>query len=188
MIDYDVDDGSDGNQNGQEIDAGPDGEAQIKAPRIARNPKEPTSRERELHEVLHLPLRSWCKHCMMGRGKDSYHMRLGDSGDSVPRIGMDYMFLTERGITTKADEVTGECMTLLVLKDFFHKSIWVYPVEGKGVAKSEWVSGMIQTDMATCGMDNSMIVVKTDQEPAIREVQRELAIKRRASGSTGHSH
>ena len=112
-------------------------------------------------------------------------MRLGDSVDSVPRIGMDYMFLTERGITTKADEVTGECMTLLVLKDFFHKSIWVYPVEGKGVAKSEWVSGMIQTDMATCGMDNSMIVVKTDQEPAIREVQRELADKRRAAGALG---
>ena len=35
-------------------------EDQAVAPRIARSPKEPTSLERTLHEVTHLPLRDWC--------------------------------------------------------------------------------------------------------------------------------
>ena len=165
---------------------GPEGEVQTSKPRIARSPSEPTSRDRELHEVLHIPLRSWCKHCMMGRGKDCYHMRLdGKSEADFPRIGMDYMFLTDRGVTSKSEDVIGECMTLLVVKDFLHKSIWVYPAEGKGVVKSEWISYMLHDDMATCGMDNSMIVVKSDQEPAIKEMQAELAKRRREAGATG---
>ena len=51
--------------------------------------------------------------------------------------------------------------------------------------KSEWISYMLHDDMATCGMDNSMIVVKSDQEPAIKEMQAELAKRRREAGATG---
>ena len=75
---------------------GPEGEVQTSKPRIARSPSEPTSRDRDFHEVLHIPLRSWCKHCIMGRGKDCYHMRLDEKSEAdFPRIGMDYMFLTD---------------------------------------------------------------------------------------------
>ena len=31
-------------------------------PRIARSPREPTSQERLIHEVTHIPMRTWCKH------------------------------------------------------------------------------------------------------------------------------
>ena len=33
------------------------------------DPKEPTSEERKVHELTHLPFRSWCRHCIRGRGK-----------------------------------------------------------------------------------------------------------------------
>ena len=44
---------------------------------------------------------------------------------------------------------------------------------------AEWLPGMIRADMSTCGMDNIMITVKTDQEPAIEELQEEIARQRR---------
>ena len=40
-------------------------EAQVK-PKIARDPGQPTARDREIHEVTHIPPRSWCDHCMQG--------------------------------------------------------------------------------------------------------------------------
>ena len=68
-------------------------EDQALPPRVARSPREPTSAERILHEATHLPLRTWCRHCIMGRSKDSHHVTLGEARD-VPRIGMDYMFVS----------------------------------------------------------------------------------------------
>ena len=154
-------------------------------PRIARSPREPTSQERLVHEVTHIPMRTWCKHCMKGRSRDSRHVRLPDAQE-VPRVGMDYMRVSETGVTSKLDEAAGEMgMTMLVMKDFWHKSIWVYPVEGKGVTKADWLAAMIKDDLATCGLDNCMIVVKSDQEPAIRELQEEIARQRRIDGAVG---
>jgi hypothetical protein len=67
---------------------------------------------------------------------------------------------------------------MLVVKDFMHKSVWVYPVEGKGAT-------MLRADMSTCGMDSSMLIVKSDQEPAIKEFQEEIARQRRQGGAVG---
>ena len=112
---------------------------------------------------------------MMGRSKDAYHVQLAEV-DNVPRIGMDYMRVSEHGVNSTVERAAGDIgITMLVVKDFLHKSVWVYPVEGEGVTMVEWLSGMIRADMSTCGMDNSMIIVKTDQEPAIKELQEEIA-------------
>ena len=57
---------------------------------------------------------------------------------------MDYMLLTEYRIAKSIDEAEDlvkkggglqrPCMTVMVLKDFRSKSVWAYPVEGKGEA------------------------------------------------------
>lgn len=173
------------NGDGEHADIEVDLEDQAAAPRIARSPKEPTSLERTLHEVTHLPLRSWCRFCMMGRSKDAYHARLAEV-DDVPRIGMDYMRVSEHGVNSTVEGAAGDVgITMLVVRDFMHKSVWVYPVEGKGVTMAEWLPGMIRADMSTCGMDNSMLIVKSDQEPAIKELQEEIARQRRQEGSVG---
>ena len=44
---------------------------------------------------------------------------------------------------------------------------------------------MMRGDLATYGMDNSMIIVKTDQEPAIKDLQEETARQRRQAGDAG---
>ena len=51
----------------------------------------------------------------------------------------DYMNISDHGVTNKADEVpenAGEVITMLVLKDAWHNSIWVYPIEDKQQNKS----------------------------------------------------
>ena len=58
------------------------------------------------------------------------------------------MSLTERGVTRRASEADawskdGECVTVLILKDFRFKSIWAYPVEHKGTLRTEWVVSAI---------------------------------------------
>ena len=61
--------------------------------------KEPSIREREEHEVNHMPYRSWCKFCVSGRGISSHHHVKGIAKDEegrLPTIGMDYMFLGKK--------------------------------------------------------------------------------------------
>ena len=60
------------------------GEAPAARPRMARSPREPSKQERLLHEITHIPHRTWCRHCMRGRCKDVYHARLNAEPD-VPR-------------------------------------------------------------------------------------------------------
>ena len=85
---------------------------------------------------------------------------------------MDYMLLSEYGfyrLQNKADKVIEKeggqfttCMAVLVIKDFKHKSIWVYPVEGKGFAAAEWLLTQVIEDPDTCGLDGCHMVVKSD--------------------------
>ena len=39
-------------------------------PKRKVDPKEPTQREREEHEVTFMPYRNWCRQCVRGRGKE----------------------------------------------------------------------------------------------------------------------
>ena len=43
--------------------------------RARRPPKEPTELERIKHEATHIPYRSWCQHCIRGRGRNKPHLR-----------------------------------------------------------------------------------------------------------------
>ena len=163
-------------------------------PRILPDPGRPTAQQREIHECIHIPFRAWCRECVLGRGRDRQHRRIDDNS-GIPRISMDYMFLTEYGIARSLDEAetlissnggaVRTCMTVMVLKDFRSKSVWAYPVEGKGVSAAEWLITQILEDLDTCGLDGCRIVLKSDQEPSIVEVQNKIAELRRQAHSHG---
>ena len=75
------------------------------------DPGRPTEREKQLHRLTHMPFRAWCSKCVQGRGRDVYHGRVKERS-RVARVCMDFMFLTERGITTdklEADKAA-ECI------------------------------------------------------------------------------
>ena len=160
---------------------------EVQVPKVATDPCQPTARARALHDLLHMPFRTWCYDCLQGQGKDRYHLRIQDES-GVPRIAIDYMFLIERGVTRQASEADtwskdGECVTVLILKDFRFKSIWAYPVEHKGTLKTEWVVDAIIGDLVTCGLGNCRIVTKSDQEASIVNVQNEIVKARLKAGA-----
>ena len=80
---------------------------------VKRAPREPSEEERRQHEATHLPYRSWCAHCVKGRGRNTPH-RHGQPGGSVPKISMAFFFMgcaasgaTEHPLFVKVDERTG---------------------------------------------------------------------------------
>ena len=61
--------------------------------KILASPNEPSQRMAGNHCLAgHVPYRSWCPHCVRGRGKNAGHGK--QKGDhEVPLIGVDYAFL-----------------------------------------------------------------------------------------------
>ena len=184
-----------GDSEVEDCDDVPPSESQeARTPKILSSPTQPTRAELDAHRLIHVPFRAWCRECVLGRGRDRYHKRIVDS-DDVARIAMDYMFLTEYGFfynqadaeasMAKSGSAVRHCITVLVIKGFKHKSIWAYPVEGKGVSAAEWLISQVIEDLDTCGLDGCHMVVKSDQEPAIVEVQKEIAEVRRRVGTGG---
>ena len=64
----------------------------------------PSQREIEEHERTHLPFRSWCKHCVMGRAQSTPHYHRDHSEDKVPTISWDYWFIDEEQDKNKINE------------------------------------------------------------------------------------
>ena len=61
-----------------------------------QDPREPSAEERLEHEKTHLPFRSWCRHCVGGRGKEEA-CREGKRSHDTAEVHMDFMFMGDEG-------------------------------------------------------------------------------------------
>ena len=59
------------------------------------DPRRPSQAAVDEHELTHLPSRSWCKHCVLGRGEDAPHKKDDGNELSMPEIHWDFMLLGE---------------------------------------------------------------------------------------------
>ena len=130
-------------------DIGDEAEEEAEMQRPLRDPGMPTRREILEHNLTHIPPRPWCPHCVKGKGKDSPSLRLkGVYAESlVPRVRMDYCFLTENIVETDGEgqvedddqEVTGtesgNKQTVLVMQESECRSVWSYAVDKKGASE-----------------------------------------------------
>ena len=79
------------------------------------NVKGPSRKEREEHDETHCTYRSWCKHCVKGRGREDVHNRkTQDEKPEVPTIAMDYCFMGKEN---------KKPITILVVKDADNKAM-----------------------------------------------------------------
>ena len=87
----------------ESIDGGGDtnGEEEVKEARIAigrKSPKDPTRKEREEHELTHMPFRSRCEDCVKSRARNAHHRKRVDKDPldevKVARVHMDYFFMS----------------------------------------------------------------------------------------------
>ena len=76
-----------------EAGTGEEGEEGRKAKGKKVDPR-PSQEEVDEHMKSHIPYRSWCHHCVAGRGVNDSHIRGSEESD-VPVIGMDYFYLHE---------------------------------------------------------------------------------------------
>ena len=73
-----------------------DGEEEGMRAKAAPMPSQPSLEERRRHEVTHLPFRSWCRHCMLGRCKALPHTTQQHEDESVATVSMDYCLFDGR--------------------------------------------------------------------------------------------
>ena len=66
---FDVEDG----EEGEEISIEAEAETEVEPVKTATDPGKPTDKQIEEHRITHLPFRSWCRWCVLGRGRGLQH-------------------------------------------------------------------------------------------------------------------
>ncbi len=107
-----------------------------RAPVQAKTPQRVSQREMEEHRLTHTPFRSWCRWCVMARARNAQHRSKaadGDEGCKVPRISMDYFFMSEidrraseNPMLVMVNEATGgKMLGLLDVKVWVSQEVWI---------------------------------------------------------------
>ena len=135
---------------------GPDADTGARKLMFVHDPKLPSLREREEHQLTHLPYRSWCSHCVSGKGKEAPRRRGGDL-PCVPEVHLDFMFM--------GDENGGKTLTYLVAKERITRALMATVVSRKSTG--EFAATRVLAFMREYGIEFTDIGVKSDNEPAI---------------------
>ena len=148
-------------------------EEEIIMPKHMRDPGEPTKKEREEREVLHLPYTPWCKLCVLGKGPSDHHVtEKKDVADvTVPTISIDYMFLGTKNVKAKD-------RTVLAIFDNRTKAVMALMTHSKGPV--EWVMNAAVKFIDELGYGKMASSIKCDGEPAIMAVRDAISKKRAA--------
>ena len=128
--------------------------------RRVQDPKAPTQAEMEEHNMTHIPYRSWCAHCVRGRGEAHPHWTSRHEERDVPELHMDYCFMG------KVDE---KAQPILVVKDRDSRTMCSLLVKEKGCAE-EHVIKRIVAFIKELGYDSAKLIIKSDQESSVKAV------------------
>ena len=74
------------------------GEEEILKVPAATSPVMPPPAVVEEHRLTHLTCRCWCRECVAGRGLGTQRGRHAGRQHDIPRIGVDYWYITTGGI------------------------------------------------------------------------------------------
>ena len=143
---------------------------------MLRAPIKVTKAERDAHEITHTPYRSWCRHCVRARGRNTPHRRRdGQEEESgAPRISMDYFFMSTR------DEEASK-NPILVLLDESTGETFARAVGQKGLGRDgdmDWLVKDIAEELRAwghAGGEGGHIILKSDSEPAIAALRNAIA-------------
>ena len=149
-------------------------------------PNFPSQAEQEEHSLMHFPYRNWCRHCVRGRAEEHGHFHHGDMPSGVERH-LDYCVLGEEDQDFK--------LTILVARDRGTKMTTSTVAPSKTCDKL--IAKRVVAFMKEIGADQVDITIKSDQEPALIALVREIGSHREAGGGgrmvvesspVGHSH
>ena len=100
---------------------------------------------------------------------------------------MDYGYLHEEESETreehgKSTEVKTS-MTAMVMLETMCSSVWAYAIDAKGGSTLDWFAKQVVEDIETVGLNKEQISTKSDQEPSIVQLQKEIARLRGDAGT-----
>ena len=172
-------DGADGAvviQNGEDAEglvASDLEEEEAREVRRPHDPGKPTKKEIEEHLPLHWPFRSWCRHCVRGRGVASPHKKRSDEDKEfpqgrVPTISMDHCFLG-----SEKSEGTAHENPFLVLYDNQTEGIFAISVPSKAI--KPWIVEYVKGVVYELGYSEMKIALKSDGARELHELRRAVA-------------
>ena len=71
--------------------------------KTAPSPTMPSAAEVEEHRISHIPFRSWCRECTMGRGLGEQRGRHQQREHKIAIVGVDYFYITTGGIQRRQE-------------------------------------------------------------------------------------
>eukprot|EP00435_Cladocopium_sp_Y103_P020525 s4238_g5.t1 len=122
-------------------------------PRFDDAPKQPSPAERKLHEVTHLPFRSWCAFCVQAKSRGNYKHRATAeerANRSFPTVQTD-LFMMSNG------------MSVLLMVDEWTKYIGVEPLRNRnagviGAILARFFSSLSLFDVLEVAFDNEPVL------------------------------
>ena len=171
---------------------GIEGEEAHKA-KARTNPKLPTQEEIDLHEMTHVPYRSWCIHCRKCQGRADAHFgkkaqeKQEDENRAVTTWSVDYSYFTTEGhpiphrnqtLIEVARSRGKLCPAVVALYDRKTKTGYLHQTISKG-RSDRYIVGRSVEDIDEAGYIGQRIVLKSDQENAVVALVEEIASNRR---------
>ena len=138
-------------------------------PRKMADPQLPDAEEVRCHELTHLPYRSWCSHCVRGKGKALEHLKKGERKHGMKELHVDYLFMGGE----EDDKL--RCIVCAKEPDSKYLLSSVVPLKG---ASHEFPARRLCAFLRELGMEHHDVMLKSDQEPAILDLLREISKKR----------
>ena len=136
------------------------------------NPTMPSRAEVETHNLTHLPYRSWCRHCVRGRGKELPHTKAARETE-MHEFHFDWAF--------PGEEEGGQTLKVLVgrMRNVRMTLSTAAPTKMTG----EFLVKRILAFIRECGCEMVDIVLKGDQEPVMDNIFSEVSKERARKGA-----
>ena len=132
------------------------------------DPMRPTEKEVEQHNITHLPYRNWCPHCVRAKGKDADHRKAENGERILPEFSFDYAF---------PGNEFGYKLTVLVGRERLTGMTMATVLPDKG-STGKFAADKVMEFMAECGCQSGDVIVKTDQEAAIKYLVKDIVLER----------
>ncbi|CAE7337188.1 unnamed protein product [Symbiodinium sp. CCMP2592] len=149
-------------------------------PKTKKIPDTVSKAEFDEHMLTHLPMRSWCDHCMHGKVREDAHSAREPSGraSEVARISLDYCFLgralkgpvnSVEEVKVPQDEKDGLLPILVIVDEKF--GCVFSGVVAKGV--NPYATGLVTEALKFCGRQK--VIMMSDAEHSIRALAESAA-------------
>ena len=128
--------------------------------------------------MTHIPFRSWCPHCVQGRGLGEKRGRRVGRQHEIPRVGIEYWYMTSKGLMKRdglqgregtltdnqveEGRVGGDIVKCLIVKCHDSKCVFAHAIPRKGGDEDHYVAGKITSDVAWMG--HVRLLLKSDND------------------------